>query len=258
MASWDVSDERGGVLEWGFLVSAIAVLAGAVAQRVTGMGFVLLAVPFLVLAQGPVDGVILANWCGVIASATNLIAVRKHVDWPRILWISGAAVIGCLPGALLILLAPINVLALVVALITLVALIVSVRSPEGSLNDGRGARIGAGFLSGFMGVTAGVAGPAMVIYRKAVDWSDLRRFTASLQFHFMVAGIAAILTKWGQGPSFSVPQWAVFLSMLFVGAFIGSRLSRHVSGKLGLKLVLIIAFAGTIATLVRAVLSLIG
>ncbi|MDO5682990.1 MAG: sulfite exporter TauE/SafE family protein [Propionibacteriaceae bacterium] len=246
------------MLEWAFLVSAAAVLVGAIAQRTTGMGFVLLAVPFLVLAQGPINGVILANWCGVIAAGTNLIAVRKQVDWSRILWISGASVIGCIPGALLIRFAPINVLALVVALITLVALIVSVRSPEGGIADGFGARTGAGFLSGFMGVTAGVAGPAMVIYRKAVNWSNIKQFTASLQFHFTVAGIAALLAKWGQGPSFSIPQWAVFVSMLFIGGFIGARLSRLVSPKLGLKLVISIAFAGTIATLVRAVINLLG
>ncbi|HHV22282.1 MAG TPA: sulfite exporter TauE/SafE family protein [Propionibacterium sp.] len=246
------------MLEWGFLVSAAAVLVGAIAQRVTGMGFVLLSVPFLVLAQGPINGVVLANWCGVIASGTNLIAVRRHVDWRRILWISAASVIGCVPGALLIVVAPINLLALLVALITLAALIVSVRSPAGALPDNRSVRIGTGLLSGFMGVTAGVAGPAMVIYRKGVDWSDIHRFTASLQFHFTVAGIAAIATKWGQGPSFSVPQWGVVLAMLFVGGLLGVWASRRVSASAGLKLVLIIAFGGTIATLIRAVVSLLG
>lgn len=245
------------MLEWGFLMSVAAVLAGAVAQRVTGMGFVLLAVPFLVLAQGPINGVVLANWCGVIAAATNLISVRHNVEWRRIGMIAAAAVVGCVPGALLIHFAPINILALVVALVTLIALIVSLRSPEGSRQDTRGLRVGAGFMSGLMGVTAGVAGPAMVIYRKAVNW-EVRRFTASLQFHFTIAGLAAIVTKWGQGPTFTIAQWLIVLSTLFVGAFVGTRLAPHVSARLGLKLVIILAFAGTLSTLVRAIVSLIG
>lgn len=245
------------MLEWGFWLAVAAITTGAVAQRVTGMGFVLLAVPFLVLAQGPVDGVVLANWCGVLAAGTNLVAVRKQVEWGRIWWITTAAVIGCVPGAVLIRYAPINVLALIVALVTLIALIVSVRTPEGARKDSRGLRTGCGFMSGLMGVTAGVAGPAMVIYRKAVNW-DVRPFTASLQFHFMIAGLAAIAVKWGQGPTFSAPQWAVVLGSLFVGSFIGTHVARSVSGQLGLKLVVVIAFAGTLSTLVRALWSLGG
>lgn len=245
------------MLEWGFLMSAAAVLAGAVAQRVTGMGFVLLSVPFLVLAQGPINGVVLANWCGVLAAGTTLISVRRNVEWRRIGLIAAAGVVGCVPGALLIRFAPINILALVVAVVTLVGLVVSVRSPEGAWSDTRGLRVAAGFLSGLMGVTAGVAGPAMVIYRNGVDW-EVRRFTASLQFHFTVTGLAAIAAKWGQAPQFSVAQWVVVLASLFVGAFIGVRIAPHVSARLGLRLVIVIAFAGTLFTLGRAILSLVG
>lgn len=245
------------MLEWGFWLAVAAIAAGAVAQRVTGMGFVLLAVPFLVLAQGPIDGVVLANWCGVLAAGTNFVAVRKQVDWGRIGWITTAAVVGCVPGAVLVRYASVNVLALVVAFVTLIALTVSLRAPEGARTDTRGLRIGSGFMSGLMGVTAGVAGPAMVIYRKAVNW-DVRPFTASLQFHFMITGLAAIAVKWGQGPVFSALQWVVLLGSLFVGAFIGNRLAPYVSGRLGLKLVIIIAFAGTLSTLVRALWSLFG
>lgn len=245
------------MLEWGFLLAVAAIMAGAVSQRVTGMGFVLLAVPFLVLALGPINGVILANWCGIVAAGVNLISVRKNVEWRRIVPMSAAAVVGCIPGALLIRFTQINILALIVAVLTLVALIVSVRSPEGARKDTAGLRLGSGFLSGLMGVTAGVAAPPMVIYRKAVSW-EVRRFAASLQFHFMIAGIAAVVSKWGQAPSFSILQWAVIVATLFIGSFIGAKIAPYVSAKLGLKIVMIIAFAGTISTLVRAIWSLVG
>lgn len=239
------------MLEWSFALAVLAIMGGAVAQRVTGMGFALLSVPFLVLAAGPIDGVVLANWCGVLAAGSNLISVRKKVEWHRVRWITPAAVVGCLPGLLLIRWVPLSQLGLVVGLITLVALLISVRSPEGNRPDTPGLRVGTGFFSGLMGVAAGVAGPPMVIYRKAVDW-DVRGFAASLQFHFTVSGIAALVVKWGEGPTYSVLQWGVLLAGLVVGSVIGNRLAGRVSAKLGLRLVLVIAFAGTLSTIGRA------
>lgn len=243
------------MVEWGFLVAVLAVTGGAVAQRVTGMGFALLAVPFLVLAQGPIEGVVLANWCGVLTSAVNLISTRRDVDWHRVRWLTPAAVIGCLPGLLLIRVGSTAVLGLGVGLITLIALLASLRAPEGGRADTRTLRSGIGFASGFMGVSAGVAGPPLVIYRKAVDW-PLRRFAASIQFHFMITGLTALLVKWGAGPAYTGWQWLGLIAGLAVGTLIGARLSGRVHPRTGLRLVMIIAFAGTISTIVRALLGL--
>lgn len=246
-----------GVIEWGFVLALVAVALGAVAQRVTGMGFALLAVPFLVLAVGPVSGVVLTNWCGVLSSGVNLVSVRRDVEWRRLTWITTAAIVGCVPGALLIRVTPLHLLGLAVGLITLLALLVSVRSPEGSRADTTAFRSGIGFVSGFMGVTAGVAGPPMVIYRKAVKW-PLRKFAASVQFHFMMCGIAAVVAKWGEGPAYSLWQWAALVVALVTGSFLGSRLAPLVPNRLGLRLVMIIAFSGTILTIGRAVWDLLA
>ena len=86
---------------------AAATFAGAVAQRSTGMGFALLASPFLTLVLGPFEGILVANVCGTVASALNLSQVWRDVDWRRG---SGAralpGVVGVVPGAIAVLLAP--------------------------------------------------------------------------------------------------------------------------------------------------------
>ncbi len=248
--------DDGQVIEWGFVLVLAAVAMGAVAQRVTGMGFALLAVPFLVLAVGPVQGVVLTNWCGVMSSGVNLIGVRRDVQWRRIALITFAAVLGSIPGALLIMVIPLNWLGIVVGSLTLLALLVSLRSSAGSRKDTRGLRASIGFASGFMGVTAGVSGPPMVIYRKATDW-PMRAFASSVQFHFMIVGITAVTLKWGEGPAYSVWHWAGLVLALALGSFAGSRLAPMVPNRTALRLVMIIAFAGTLMTIGRAAYNLL-
>lgn len=246
----------GCVIEWGFVLVLVAVAMGAVAQRVTGMGFALLAVPFLVLAVGPVQGVVLTNWCGVMSSGVNLIGVRRDVQWGRVAWLTSAAVLGSIPGALLILVIPLNWLGIVVGSLTFLALLISLRSPEGSRADTRGFRSSIGFASGFMGVTAGVAGPPMVIYRKATNW-PMRKFAASVQFHFMIVGITAVALKWGEWPAYSAWHWGALVLALALGSFAGSRIAPMVPNRTALRLVMIIAFAGTLLTIGRAAYNLL-
>src|SRR5699024_2303500 len=68
---------------WPLALAALAVLAGAVSVRTTGMGFALLSSPFLVMALGPVEGILVTNVCGIVAALLNLTVVRADLDWSR-------------------------------------------------------------------------------------------------------------------------------------------------------------------------------
>src|SRR5699024_8449348 len=68
---------------WPLALAALAVLAGAVSVRTTGMGFALLSSPFLVMALGPVEGILVTNVCGIVAALLNLTVVRADLDWGR-------------------------------------------------------------------------------------------------------------------------------------------------------------------------------
>lgn len=68
---------------WSIVLVLVAVLVGASMQRITGMGFALVAAPFLVPLLGPVDGVILVNLCSVLTAAIILTRVVRDVDWRR-------------------------------------------------------------------------------------------------------------------------------------------------------------------------------
>jgi uncharacterized membrane protein YfcA len=47
----------------------VAVFVGAVAQRVTGLGFALVVAPVLVILLGPFDGVMIVNLCSVLSAS---------------------------------------------------------------------------------------------------------------------------------------------------------------------------------------------
>ena len=104
---------------------AAAVLAGAVTMRVTGMGFSLVAAPFLVLAVGPLEGVLVAHVCGTAAALLNLTQLHRDVDWRRAAWLVPAGLVGVLLGALTVGRLPAPVLAVVVSVLVLVGLLLT-------------------------------------------------------------------------------------------------------------------------------------
>ena len=78
---------------------AAAVAVGAGTQRITGLGFALVAAPFLVLLLGPFAGVLVVNVLGVAASVLVLVQVRRDVELRRGLLLSAPALVAVVPGA---------------------------------------------------------------------------------------------------------------------------------------------------------------
>ncbi|GAB3706751.1 sulfite exporter TauE/SafE family protein [Mariniluteicoccus flavus] len=237
-------------------VMGLAVLIGAVAQRATGMGFALLASPFLVLALGPLDGVVVTNVCGAVSAAIILAQVWRDVDRPRAAWIVPLGMLGCLPGAYAVARLPQAWLALVVALIVLVALVVSIAAPAGSLADTRLTRSVTGFCSGFMNVTGGVGGPALAVYGRATRWEH-RAFAGTAQLHFLLVGLMALASK-AHVPAFPPLGWGILAAALVIGQVVGTRVARHLSGFTAMKLVLAMAMVGTLLALGKALYTLLG
>src|SRR5690625_6376027 len=82
------------------------------AVRTTGMGFALLSSPFLVMALGPFEGILVTNVCGIVAALLNLWVVHADLGWGRAAKVVPAGLVGTIPGALLVLWLPPAVLAI--------------------------------------------------------------------------------------------------------------------------------------------------
>lgn len=230
---------------------AAATFVGAVAQRSTGMGFALLASPFLTLVLGPFEGILVANVCGTVASALNLTQVWRDVDWRRALVLVPTGVLGVIPGAVAVLLAPQAPLMVGVSLVVIVGLALTLLLRGRTLPNSRSLAATGGLASGFMNVTAGVGGPGVVIYARATGWTH-RHFAATAQLHFCTLGIVSLAAKQAL-PTLPVLGWAALGASLLGGLLVGNRLSLRLDPVLAMRLVMIVAIAGATVALLRGV-----
>ena len=164
-----------------FVLVLIAVIAGALAQRIAGLGFGLLVSPVLVVLLGPFDGVMIINLCGATSSLLILSRVWRHVAWKKYFGLALAALAGVLPGAWLASNVPEAPLEICIGVLLIIALLASQRLTRSSWQaSGPVPMASLGFSSGLMNAAAGVGGPAITAYAIATRWEQ-KSFSATLQ-----------------------------------------------------------------------------
>ncbi|MCD5345752.1 sulfite exporter TauE/SafE family protein [Agromyces sp. H3Y2-19a] len=246
---------------------ALSVLVGAASQRITGMGFALIAAPALVVLLGPFDGVVVVNLCAVLSSLLILPRVWRLVEGRRLAWLLPPAILGTVAGAIVAANVPGPVLQVGVGLLVVVALTVTLvvtrtaAAPSDDAATGPAPAIIAGAASGFMNASAGVGGPALSVYAVATRWPQAG-FAATAQAYFIVIGSAALLGKFvatgWSWPSLDPAAWPFVIGALLVGLLIGEWLAPRVSHRAARLAVVVIAYVGGAAALVDGVLELLG
>lgn len=238
------------------------VVVGAAAQRMAGLGFALLIAPFMTLLLGAHSGVLLVNVLGVISSALILPRVWRSVDWSMFRWLSAFAVCGAVLGSWLALQFSPAIMAVAVGAIVMIALGASLSlSGNRFSTDLRTPRAAAGFLSGLTNSLAGVGGPAISAYAVLTRWPQAT-FAATLQPYFILIGGVSVGTKLLLDPVALPPTewwfWAIVGVSVVAGIVLGERLLKVVTPTQVRRFVIILAFAGAAASLVRGILDLIG
>lgn len=230
------------------------VLLGATTQRVTGMGFALVASPLLVLALGPRLGVQLTQVLGFTASLLVLAQVWRSVEAKKAVLLFLPALVGILPGAWMTRALPGNMLAIVIGLLVVAALLVTVASERARVFKGAGGLVSAGFLSGFMNVTAGVGGPAVVLYALSTGWKH-HHFVATVQLYFAALNAASLVA---QGlPLLDAVTWVVVAASLVLGMVAGHRLAGRTSPETARRLVVVVALLGAVAIVIKGTIALL-
>ena len=236
-----------------------AVVLGAGMQRVTGMGFALVAAPFLVLLLGPVEGVVLVNLCGAVTAGAIIFRVARDINWRRYATLASAALLGIIPAAILIRFIPPAVLEISIGVILAVGLTVLLVLKSAQLPARRRYLWTAGTLSGFMNTAAGVGGPAVSIYSIATRWQH-RSFAATMQPYFFTIGAFSLVSKAVTAPaSFPVLPWTMWLSVAIaclVGLILGDVAAKFVPARAAQILLIVLAYLGAAATIVRGVIDI--
>tara|TARA_R110002124_G_scaffold77920_1_gene208296 strand:- start:1068 stop:1808 length:741 start_codon:yes stop_codon:yes gene_type:complete len=241
---------------------ALSVLVGALSQRITGMGFALVASPLVVILLGPFDGVLVVNLCGVVSAALIVPRVWRNIEWRTFAWLVIPAVIAIVPGSLLVTRLPGPITQLSIGVLVIVALTATLMIRRTTfVAAARPAAIVAGAASGFMNTAAGVGGPAISIYAVMMRWPQVK-FAATLQPYFVVVGTASLVTKSlfsdGALPQLDALSWLVIVAALIVGLVLGEVLNSHVSHRAARIAVVIIAYVGGAVAIIDGALALAG
>lgn len=230
------------------LLLGAAVLLGASVQRVAGIGFALVAAPALVLMEGPVQGVLLANSCSAAISLIGLASEWRRVRLRAMLPLIAAAACSVPIGAWAAARLPGPVLLSSIGAMVCAAVLLVARGTRLPVLHGRAGALAAGGASGFMNASAGVGGPAFSLYALGAGW-PVRDFVPNAQF-YGVAVNAFSLTVKGL-PELAAPAWAAAALGIAGGAVAGAALSRRISEARSRPLVLLLALAGGLITLAK-------
>lgn len=241
-----------------FVVAVFAILVGSVLQRVSGTGVGLVAAPILALLLGPATGVLVTNATTTVSGFLIMLSVRRDVDWRRYALLAPAAVLGAVPGALVVRELPPAWLQVVVGGVVLLALATMFGLPSLPEWRGRVPAVLAGAIGGFFNTTAGIAGPVLVIHSRLARWEQ-RSFAATLQPVFMTMGALSVLTKvlFDSAGAAGMPPWWVAPGVVLtvvLGVRIGGVVARRVPVSAARTTALVVAGLGGVLTLGRGLL----
>ncbi|WP_298805157.1 TSUP family transporter [uncultured Pseudokineococcus sp.] len=275
------------------LVVALVLVVGAAAQRVTGLGFAVVAAPVLVLLVGPSPSVVLVNVLGAIVALLVLLRVRRDVEPRRLLPVTLAALVGVPGGLVLARSVPSAWLELVLGLLVLAALGVSAHlarararcdhsraepaSPEDEalVPDGDGGEelapaapppsavraVAAGAGSGVLHAAAGLGSPVLSVHAVASGWPQ-RSFTASVQPWFVVVGLVAAALEVRLEPDALLPLpwtlWAGAVVAAAVGVVAGELLVRRLPASAARTGLLVLSVLGAASITLEGLVGVLG
>lgn len=231
----------------------LAVFLGALAQRLTGIGFTLVAAPILATIIGPLNGVTLCLILNTALSCVVFATTWRHVMWSRVTILSGGCLAGTAAGVLLVAALPRSALLMTVGLVTLLAVATALTTTPPRILQGRRGSLISGVVSGSMNVSAGTGGPILAVHSIADKWTPIA-FVATAQVYFIGANTMALGMR---EPAYLQPEtWiAAFLAMA-TGAVTGHYLARVVKQKTAFRLVIGFSLTGGTAVFLRGLWSL--
>ncbi len=212
-------------------VNAMVCLA-ATLQGVTGFGFMMLAVPGLILgfpAQVLVPALIMM-W--IPLGTAQALQLRRDVDWGRLAYLLASAT-GALPaGAVVLGTVDTETMQRGIGGMMVVLAVLLQINPGPPFRRERPARVGAGLISGALASSTSISGPPVVLLGLKQRWPP-HRFRATLLTYFLGVSLLCLPIHWSVGlvNRSSIGLAATGLPGLIVGFVTGTLLRNRVEGK---------------------------
>lgn len=239
-----------------------AVLLGTVLQRISGSGVGLVVAPAFAISLGGANGVFFTNVTTTVSGFLLTCALWRTVNWRQWRLLCLSALIGTIPGALIVRWTPGAVLQLVVGLVVLLAMVVILRGGRSGKPVRPGTTVISGAGGGLLNVTAGIAAPAMVVYSRITRWAQAE-YAATMQPVYLTLGLMSLAAKYLSGAVVHATMptpWLVLgvAVMVLVGLGIGTPLARRVPASRARGLALLLAGVGAVLAIVKGTVGLVS
>jgi uncharacterized protein len=229
-----------------------AVFGGALLQRLSGVGFALIAGPLLTLTTGPYQGIRLTNLLTMLVSVVVLATSVVQVDAKRAKLLVPAGLLGVAPGIVLARVLPSRPLQITIGTLVAVSLVAIMLVRRLRITATSANTVSAGIASGFTNAAAGIGGPALTVYAIVTSWRH-EAFAATSQISF-AAQSAASLAIDGL-PHLSVWRFVAVLCAIAGGLAAGQIGSRYVRSGHASRATVILAALGALGTIIKGVVS---
>jgi len=229
-------------------LAATAIVAGAVVQRVSGVGGGFIMVPLLAMIDvSYVPGPLI--FATLVLSGLMAWQEREAIDFANVAVILAAFVPGAIAGAWVLSLAAAEQLGVVFGSTILVAVLITLLGLHPSLN--RGSCIAAGLVAGVMGASSGIGAPALAILYHRQSGAMLRA-TLALLYTCCSLLILIALALFGRFAMQELYIGVLLTPGFVVGYLLGAVVARRV-GHLNMRyLVLSVSAAAAAALIVRS------
>jgi uncharacterized membrane protein YfcA len=201
-------------------VLVLVVALGATVQGLVGLGLNLVSAPVVTMVAPslmPELPLVLA----VLLPFFTLAREREDIDWPGLGWVLSARVPGTVLGVLVLALFSDRAVAIAVALMVLLAVLLTLRAVEVPVQPVTLST--AGLLSGLAGTTTSIGGPPVAILYQHRPPEQIRSTLAVL---FTLGAGMSLVGIWLSGhlDTRVLPLALVLTPCLVVGAWVGGRL----------------------------------
>lgn len=230
------------------------VALAAVLHRISGMGFALIAMPMLIVLQGPVAGLQLGLVLGLLVCVIALVTCWRAVQARPSLLLSIPAVVTVPLGAWLagLISPPAQLLSLGILLGLLLLISLRVRPAE----QGRSSTsltLTAGSVAGVVHVMSGLSAPVLAAYAIRTRWSQ-SAFVASAQVVFIVLNTGSLIAR--RTPWSELRTGIMLVPALAIGVLVGARFARKISADSARRLSVVIALAAAALSIIKGVAGL--
>lgn len=236
------------------LAALVGVLVAGVMQRITGIGFALVASPVLIVAVGADEAVRLVIVTSLVSSGYSLFATWRECRLRQVLPLLPFAVLAIWPAGLMARAVDPAVSSLAAGVVVLLALGVALH-PRGVPGGSTWVQAAvAGCLSGAMNAVAALGGPMAAAYGIGRKWGT--SLAPNMQLFLLITSLVVLAVRGWPATTSSSQLWVLMFAAA-AGVGLGGRLSGHVSPSRAGLLTASIAAVGALVAIGRGVAGMV-